>query len=87
MSLALGQNEGYINHIESKSSFPSMQCFFYVCDHLGIIPSEFFDDGKSNPAKLRDVYENLTHLDAAQLDIVNSVINGLLGKKNNADSE
>ncbi|MCR5137393.1 MAG: helix-turn-helix domain-containing protein [Oscillospiraceae bacterium] len=87
MSLALGQNESYINHIENKSSYPSMQCFFYICEYLGISPSEFFDDGKSDPTKLRDVYENLTHLDAAQLDIVNAVIKGLLGKKNNADRE
>ena len=80
MSLALGQNESYINRIENHLAYPSMQCFFYICDYLGVSPSEFFDDRKSDPTKLREVYENLIHLDAAQLDIVNAVINGLLGK-------
>ena len=28
MSLALGQNCSYINRIENKKAFPSMQCFF-----------------------------------------------------------
>lgn len=28
MSLAIGQNESYINRIENKKAFPSMQGFF-----------------------------------------------------------
>ena len=80
MSLALGQNSSYINRIENRLSFPSMQCFFNICDYLGITPAEFFDTEQSDPGRLREVYENLIHLDAAQLDIVNAVINGLLNK-------
>ena len=33
MSLALGQNESYINRIENKHTFPSMQIFFYICEY------------------------------------------------------
>lgn len=81
MSLSLGQNGSYINRIENKLAYPSMQCFFYICEYLNITPEEFFNPGRQNPKKLRDVYENLVQLDAAQLDIVNAVINGLLKKK------
>ena len=31
MSLSIGQNCSYINRIENKKAFPSMQCFFYIC--------------------------------------------------------
>ena len=31
MSLAIGQNGSYINRIENKLAFPSMQAFFYIC--------------------------------------------------------
>ena len=30
MSLDLGQNGSYINRIENRKAFPSMQCFFYI---------------------------------------------------------
>ena len=42
MSLDLGQNGSYINQIENRKAFPSMQCFFYICDYLQISPAAFF---------------------------------------------
>ena len=51
MSLAIGQNGSYINRIENKLAFPSMQAFFYICEYLGISPAEFFDDSAVNPVK------------------------------------
>ncbi len=46
MSLALGQNESYINRIENKKSFPSMQVFFYICEYLDVTPKEFLQRKK-----------------------------------------
>ena len=43
MSLSIGQNAGYINNIETGKALPSMSGFFYICEYLGISPSEFFD--------------------------------------------
>ena len=40
MSLALGQNGSYINRIENKQAFPSMQAFFYICEYLQISPKD-----------------------------------------------
>jgi len=41
MSLAIGQNAGYINNIESGKSLPSLPGIFYICDYLGISVGEF----------------------------------------------
>ena len=54
MSLSLGQANNYINTIENKKSLPSMQSFFYICEFLNITPQEFFDEGNTNPQRLRD---------------------------------
>ena len=42
MSLALGQNESYINKIETCQRSVSMSAFFNICDFLSITPSDFF---------------------------------------------
>ena len=34
MSLAIGQNPGYINNIESGKSLPSLPGIFYICDYF-----------------------------------------------------
>ena len=82
MSLALGQNESYINRIENRINYPSMRGFFYICDYLDITPAEFFDIERADPSRLREIYEDLVHLDALQLEIVDSVIQGLLNRSN-----
>ena len=41
MSLSLGQSESYINKIENKRAMPSMTGFFYICEYLGISPTNF----------------------------------------------
>ena len=51
MSLSMGQGAGYINNIESGNSKPSIIGFFYICEYLGITPSEFFDTESNNPEK------------------------------------
>ena len=68
MSLAIGQNCSYINRIENKKAFPSMQCFFYICDYLQISPQEFFDDKSQAPHTLSELTESLKTLSPRQLD-------------------
>ena len=70
MSLSLGQANNSINTIENKKSLPSMQSLFYICEFLNITPQEFFDEGNTNPQRLREfineakkLYDNsLSHL-------------------------
>ena len=70
MSLAIGQNGSYINRIENKLAFPSMQAFFYICEYLGISPAEFFDDSAVNPVKWNTAAEELKKLSDRQLDLL-----------------
>ena len=80
MSLALGQNGSYINRIENKLAFPSMQSFFYICEYLQISPKEFFDVHNPAPGKINQIIEEAKKLDDFQLDTVLTVITGLQHK-------
>ena len=77
MSLSIGQNSNYINHIENGKSMPSMQGFFYICEYLNISPKEFFDEGTKNPALLQDIIADLNDLDEKQMRNVHEIIKGL----------
>lgn len=77
MSLSLGQSENYINGIENKHSFPSMQVFFYICDYLGISPKEFFEMDSHSPARLNEISEKLKGLSEEQLSLVESLIDNI----------
>lgn len=68
MSLALGQNESYINRIENGKAFPSMQVFFYICEYLNITPHEFWDLDNDSPKKLEEIVTKLKKFDHEQLD-------------------
>ena len=74
MSLAIGQNCSYINRIENKKAFPSMQCFFYICDYLQITPQEFFDDNSQSPHTLNELMESLKTLSPKQLNLINNIV-------------
>ena len=80
MSLALGQNESYINRIENGINYPSMQVFFNICEYFGITPEDFFNLNRDYPAKLNSIFEDLEKLDDTQLEIVSGVVRGLLKK-------
>ena len=78
MSLALGQNDSYINRIENRRSLPSMQVFFYICEYLGVTPAEFFDEQNAAPCKMHRMDETLRMLDAKQRDLILTLAEGLL---------
>ena len=77
MRLSIGQNQGYINHIETGQGVPSLSGIFYICEYLGITPSEFFDFDEKNPAKINQIIQYLKKLDDEQLDIVESLVKNL----------
>lgn len=77
MSLSIGQNPGYIHNIENGKALPSMSVFFFICEYLGISPSEFFDVDNSNPGKLKPIIEKMKKLDDEQLDGIAAIVNGM----------
>jgi len=77
MSLAIGQNPGYINHIETGQGTPSLSGIFYICEYLGITPSEFFDVNNNNPEKLNRINHHLKKLNDEQLEMVENLVKSL----------
>jgi transcriptional regulator with XRE-family HTH domain len=80
MSLDIAQNVNYINHIETNQGTPSLAGIFYICDYLGVTPSEFFDIDNTNPAKLNKINEYLKKLDDEQLEMVENLVKNLANK-------
>lgn len=70
MSLSMGQNPGYINNIESSRSMPSISGLFYICEHLGITPKDFFDTETSCPVKSNELYSTAKDLDDEKLELL-----------------
>lgn len=81
MSLAIGQNSSYINRIENKQTFPSMQSFFYICEYLDIAPNAFFDYEIEDPTKLQKTIIEISKLNPRQLDIILTITQEFLRKK------
>lgn len=74
MSLALDQNSSYINRIENKKAFPSMQVFFQICDYLDITPGAFFEWGGVNvPDEIQKIIPILERLTPRQLEMINEL--------------
>lgn len=77
MSLSIGQSPSYINNIETGVSFPSMTVFFYICEYLGVTPSEFFDTDSQNPLKEKELLDTVRGLSNEQLNNLISLAKGL----------
>ena len=78
MSLSIGQNPGYIHNIASGKSMPSLSGIFYICEYLGITPSEFFDIDSKNPTRLNDVIKDLKRLNDKQLETIAALIKDIV---------
>ena len=77
MSLSIGQNPGYINSIESGRTTPSLTGFFYICEYLGVSPTEFFDEGTENPSKLDAIVNDMRKLNDQQREIIAALVKDL----------
>lgn len=75
MSLSLGQSPNYMNNIENRRSFPSMQVFFYICDYFDISPMEFFDFEAKSPTKSKELACKMKSLNKEQLSLIENLIN------------
>jgi len=80
MSLSIGQNKNYINHVENRKMLPSMQVFFYICEYLGITPKDFFDEGNTEPELISELVTNAKKLDKKALMHISGIITELIEK-------
>lgn len=74
MSNLIGMGDAYINTIENNKSMPKMEQFYFICNYLKISPSDFFDEGNSNPQRLAALMEDLKSLSDEQLATVAAVV-------------
>lgn len=81
MSLSLGQNSGYINHIENRQAFPSLPVFFNICEYFGISPEQFFSSKNPYPTCISSIIDDLEELNAEQLHCISVIIHDLAKKK------
>ncbi len=81
MSLDMGHSASYIHSIASGKAMPSMGEFLYMCDYLGVTPSEFFDDGVSAPLSLKALIDAADGLPEEDIEILTSVADRLAKKK------
>lgn len=81
MSLSLGQNSSYINHIENGQTLPSMRGFFYICDYLGISPSEFFEFDVRYPDCCSSIMESIKELDEQEVESLEKLLTILTEKR------
>jgi len=70
MSLSLGQNSGYINHIENNQTLPSMSAFFNICEFFDISPKDFFDTENPEPHMIAEITLKLKKLNREQLQCI-----------------
>lgn len=80
MSLSIGQSAGYINSLENRNAFPSMQVFFYICEFLDVTPSEFFDAGNRHPSDMAEIIHDLNELSKQELDGIKVIIKAMTHK-------
>ena len=77
MSLSIGQSPGYINSLENRNCFPSMQVFFYICEYLGVTPAEFFDDVSDHPVGHKEVLDEIKLISHENLKNVMAIVKAL----------
>lgn len=77
MSLSLGQNQGYINNIESGKAMPSMNTFFAICHFLEITPQEFFEMDVENPALRDELAKKIDRLSMQKQQVLSALIDSL----------
>lgn len=80
MSLSMGQGHGYIGQLERKAYLPSMTGFFYICEYLGIMPKDFFDDEIRQPDIFNELMKNAKKLNDEQLKTISDLVRGMVGK-------
>ena len=80
MSRDLGHGRSYIQNIAAGNSNPSMPEFLYICEYLGVTPSEFFAEENEKPEQIRAI-QGLKKLNERDFKIVAELIE-MLNREN-----
>lgn len=80
MSLALGQNESYINKIESGKATTTISSFLNICEYLKISPSVFFDEEIKNTYESKAFEQYIKKLSPNQVKYILELLKDLTKK-------
>lgn len=78
LSHLIGMGDTYINDIENKRSFPSMESFDELCIFFDVTPLDFFDISVNYPLEINEIVDDLKKLDAEQLGAVKSIVKNMI---------
>ena len=74
MSLDMGHGASYINMIANCKSLPSMGEFLYMCDYLGVTPSEFFDEKFEGELKYKELEKSIRRLSDDDFELLKAFV-------------
>ncbi len=70
MSTDLGHSKSYMQSISSGRSVPSLGEFLYICEYLGVTPSEFFNEDMKEPQLVQKLYALTRNMSEADLNVL-----------------
>ncbi|MBQ6780312.1 MAG: helix-turn-helix transcriptional regulator [Treponema sp.] len=79
MSLALGQNESYINKIETGKSSTTISSFLNICEYLAVSPADFFNDYVRNSVNVQEIIQYFQRLTPHQAEYMLDFLKDLSG--------
>ena len=77
MSRDMGHGRNYIQNISSGRANPSLTEFLYICEYLGVTPSEFFNEQNEEPILVQRALDGLRKLDERDLNTLIALIDRL----------
>lgn len=87
MSLALGQNESYINKIETGRTSTTISSFLNICEYLNISPTDFFNEKVNNTSDIEEIQSLLKNLSTRQVSYITELIRDLSKSSQENDSK
>ncbi len=80
LSLSIGKGSGYINSIQNKRAYPSMELFFIICDELNITPMDFFDTENKYPDLMNRVAPYFKKMNKEEFKTVENLLSAIVKK-------
>lgn len=83
MSLSLGQNESYINKLETGKTSTTIASFLNICEYLDISPSDFFkNDVKTSISTSKEIDFYIKKLSSSQVKYIKALLEDLVNSAN-----
>lgn len=77
MSLSLGQNETYINKIETGKASTTIASFLNICEYLNIEPAVFFNEEINTPIECQECEQYIKKLTPHQAKYILELLKDL----------